>query len=117
MRDGMWGPIDIRHFSRIPCMSGRLATVEDIEVGRAVFSLRGAREAGARPSKHPLPCCAIFREQGGSSEVPVVVIQIEEVDRKCYVGFRHLTGGNAVAVSEEIELLAGPDDRFKQAVS
>ncbi len=112
MSEDLWGPIDIRELPRIPFLSGRLASVDDVKAGRAVFYLENTAEIGAKPGRQPLPCCAILREEGSGSEIPVVVIQIEEAEGKCYIGYRPLSGGNGIATPGEFEFLPGPDKRF-----
>ncbi len=76
-----------------------------------MFFLQNAEEIGAKPIGMHLPCCAILKEEG---ESPVVLIQAEEAGAKKYVGYRSLGGGNGICALEELELLSGPDARFRR---
>ena len=107
----LWGPIDIREWRRTPAVSGRLATEEDVSLGRAAFHLGGE---SARPYDLDLPAPAIVREEGVGEPTPVILIQAEELDDDTIaVGYRLLDGGNGVCMLSDCEVLAEPDERFQ----
>jgi hypothetical protein len=109
-QDKLWGPIDMKSWKATPCVSGRLATEQDVKGGRATFYIEGDRTT-LKPIALLLPACAILREE--KKETPVIVIQAEETPKSKTVGVRFLEGGNGVCMLEELELLAAPDARFK----
>ncbi len=108
--DKLWGPIDMRSWKSTPCVSGRLATEQDVKEGRATFYIAGDK-ATLKPIAMSLPACAILREE--KKETPVIVIQAEETPKSKTVGVRFLAGGNGVCTLEELEFLVAPDARFK----
>jgi hypothetical protein len=110
--DPLWGPLDIVRWTEVPTLAGRVAIERDVKEGRAVFYLQNAEEIGAKPIDMHLPCCAILKEK--DREIPVVLIQAEQADAKKYVGYRDLVGGNGICTLEELELLSGPDARFRR---
>ena len=51
----MWNEIDINKWTEVPCITGRIATEEDIKKGIAVFAI----PSGSKPYDVELPLCAI----------------------------------------------------------
>jgi hypothetical protein len=102
-------PIDIKRWRETPAVSGRTATDDDVNEGRAVFAV------GGEPVDLELPACAIVREEGVGEETPVIVIQAERIeDGTIAVGFRLLDGGGSgIAPFDDVELLSEPDERFR----
>jgi hypothetical protein len=43
----------------------------------------------------------------------VILVQAEEMPKVKTIGFRFLSGGNGVCTLAELEILKGPDERFK----
>ena len=107
-----WGPIDIAKWQETPATTRGLATENDVVEGRAVFYLQLSGDAAAEPFNLQLPACAVLHSKYGP-EIPVVVIQVELSDRQTIAGYRPLNGGNGVCSLPELEILEGPDDRFK----
>jgi hypothetical protein len=100
-------PIDISKWRTTPVISGRAATEEDVEAGRAVFAV------GGEPVDLDLPSCAIVREEGIGEPTAVVIIQAERVEGSVIVGFRLIDGGDGLAPLDDVELLGEPDERFR----
>jgi hypothetical protein len=113
MSDELWGEIDIQHWRGVPHISGRVASEEDVQSGRAVFYLGNPDEIGAQAYAIDLPQCAIITDEESGEQIPVIVIQSEQADDMIYVGYRYLGGGNGMCTLPEIELLSEPDDRFR----
>ena len=111
----LWGPIDVAAWKAVPCVSGRLATEDDVRAGRAVFYIHAGIGATVGATPVPIPCRA-FQIQS-TEEVPVIVIQAESVDGKTAVGIRYLAGGNGVCLLEELRVVPDHDDRFPIATS
>ena len=106
-----WGAIDINHWQEVPCLVGRVATDDDVRVGRATFYLGSPSEIGAEFADIDLPHCAI-RTDEHSQQIPVVIIQSERADDKHYIGFRFLDSGNGVGLRFEFQLLDAPNELF-----
>lgn len=109
----LWGPIDLKTWRSTPCMRGTLATEADVRAGRAVFHLGSDSADVARVGAQPLPCLGIQKLDGGR-ELPVVVVQVEEVPGKSFVGVRYVTGGNGVCFLSELELVDESDQRLSR---
>jgi hypothetical protein len=93
-------------------MAERLATEADVKEGRAVFFVTG--DPSVKPLDLALPCCAIWNDTEKKRAVPVIVIQAVQSAKVTAVGFRFLAGGNGVCLLSELEILKGPDERFKE---
>ena len=101
-------PIDVKQWQKTPAVSGRSATEDDVNAGRAIFAV------GGEPLDLDLPACAIVREEQIGEPTPVIVIQAERLDDGTIaVGYRLLDGGNGIAPFEDVELLSEPDERFR----
>jgi hypothetical protein len=109
--NAIWGPIEMSNWASTPCLRGRIALEQDVKDEKAVFFFGNPEEIFPQPVDVELPRCAIHRE----TNAPIIVIQCERADEKCYAGYRFLSGGNGLGFFEEIELLDGPDERFDSA--
>jgi hypothetical protein len=107
----LWGPIDMRTWKQVPCVTSRVVTQKDIDEGRAVFRIDGPPGA-VKPIELGLPRCAIWHDQKTKKDVPVVVVQAEEAGKIQAAGIRFLGGGNVACLLSELTLLEGPDERF-----
>jgi hypothetical protein len=103
-------PFGLADWRETPCLTGRAATQEDVGAGRAVFAASGAE---SKPIDLKLPRCAIHTDQQTGKKTPVIVVQAEDVRGNKTIGFRFLSGAQGVCLLFELELLDGPDDRFK----
>jgi hypothetical protein len=103
-------PIDLANWKETPCLTGRAATVDDVAAGRAMFAAPGS---DSKPIDLKLPRCAIHTDEKTGTKVPVIVVQAEDVGGKKTIGFRFLNGGTGVDMLFELQLLDGPDDRFR----
>lgn len=107
-----WGAIDINRWREVPCLTGSVATEDDVRVGRAAFYLQSPDEIGAGFEDIGLPHCAIWTDEH-QQRIPVVIIQSERAGDKHYVGFRFLNGGNGVGLRFEFHLLDVPNEIFQ----
>ena len=97
--------------------SGRVATQDDANAGRAVFYLDLSDGQESSPVDLDLPRCAILHEEG-EGDLPVIVIQAEEGNNgtvQLIAGYRPLTGGNGLCMLNQLELLLEPDYRFAES--
>jgi hypothetical protein len=110
----LWGPLSLKTWKNTPHVSGRAATEEDVEEGRACFFIDQIEMA---PHDMTIPACAIFRDVQSGEPEPVVVIQAESgSDDVVLVGIRFWNGGNGVATLDECKILKGPSKRFKAMI-
>lgn len=106
-----FGPFDIRDWKSVDVVTGRPATQADIDAGRAVFLVDGPTPS--KPVDVGLPRCAIWHNRAVKKDIPVVVIQAEEVAGGLQMaGVRFLAGDKTVCLLKDLILLAGPDERF-----
>lgn len=96
----LWGPISIGDWCNTPCLSGRIATEDDVTAGTAVFYIQGE----SSPVSMSLPCCAYQRLENGT-EQPVVIVQAEHAPHGIVLGVRPLNGGNSICLATEVRLL------------
>ena len=104
----MWEKIELKKWHEVPCITGRVATEEDIKNGIAVFTI----PSGSKPYDIQLPLCAMQIDEKTSERIPCIAIQIEEADNEVFIGVRYLDGGNGVGTPEDIELYEEPNDDF-----
>jgi len=81
----------------IECVSGRAATREDVDSGRAVFVLMDADKPIGIPIKIRLPQYAFHVDAETKKRTPCVVIQAEEARGQKLIGCRILSGGKIMA--------------------
>lgn len=94
----MWDPIELDDWKNVQCISGRVATEQDVKDGRAVFYTNVSE-----PYEIELPLFALQIEEGSDKKKPCVVIQIEKTPKGTAVGVRYIQGGNGVGMSHEFE--------------
>ena len=83
-------------------LTGRSATVTDVDAGKAVFSMDGKSQG---PLKIAIPQYAIWTDEYGTSH-PVVVVQAEEAPGGMQiVGLLKPDGSHAAATMPELQLL------------
>jgi hypothetical protein len=89
-------------------LSGRFATVGDVDRGEAVFSQRNDDGFPAEPYPIDIPQYAIWLDEDGT-KIPVVIVQAErqiaDKDGDPIFGLRGLEGEAIVATAPEGELL------------
>ena len=95
----MWEAINLETWKQVPVISGRVATENDVEEGRAVFYV----PSGSEPYETDLPLFALQAEEGANKKIPCVVIQIEITPEGTTVGVRYVEGGNGVGMANEFE--------------
>ncbi len=95
----MWEAIEVETWKSVPYISGRVATENDVQEGRAVFYI----PLGSEPYETELPLFALQLEEGSSEKIPCIAIQIENTSEGTTVGVRYLDGGNGVGMADDFE--------------
>jgi hypothetical protein len=112
MADELWGPITLKGWRKTPHVSGRPATKDDVDEGRACFFIDNLEMT---PHEMELPACALFTDAETGKREAVIVIQVEsEKSDPILAGIRFMGGGNGVATLSELKILKGPSKRFKE---
>ena len=104
----MWEKVNLNTWKTTPCISGKVATEEDIKNGIAVFSI----PTGSSPYEIDLPLCGIQVNEESGERTPCIVIQMEHHDGAVIIGVRYLDGGNGVGTNNDIEIYAEPTEEF-----
>ena len=104
----MWEEIKIENWNAVPCVSGRVATEQDIKEEKAVFYIPN----GSEPYETELPLFAVQIDEEKNTRVPCVVIQIEVCSAGTTVGVRYFDGGNGVGMANEFEFYNDIPEEF-----
>ena len=94
-----WPPLSSRGF-----ISGRAATVQDVDQGNAVFVAKVGGDAIGKPIDVPIPQYAFWIDERGK-RIPVIVVQAEEARGKQLFAFRDMEGQEHVCTGPELTLL------------
>lgn len=111
------GGFDFDDWDRLKPFFGRVATLDDVQSGRAVFALGDTQRP--YPLDMPLPQPAIWWDEEG--EKPVVIIQAEahtnaEDEEMEVFGLILPDGDGAVALTEDVDLVDAADATWRQLV-
>jgi len=110
--ENLWGSIDLERWRETPCVVKRLATVEDVQTGHAVFYVENPSETDSNPIDLDLPRWGLLTGENGDVS-PVILVQAERHSvEKVLIGYRPLDGGNGICTIDEVAVLDGPDGRF-----
>jgi hypothetical protein len=86
---------------------GRAATVEDIDLGEAIFCQQSGQENLAKPWPVQIPQYALLRDENGAL-IPAVLVQAEahitDPEGEPIYGLRLMDGSEVVATGGEVEL-------------
>ncbi|MEM1389746.1 MAG: hypothetical protein AAGG45_01600 [Pseudomonadota bacterium] len=96
----LWGPIVIDDWQSTAATTDRVADEEDVKAGRAVFYIDGV----SQHHEMPIPSLARWLSSEPPGEI-VVIIQAEVMNQGVALGVRPLSGGNAVVMLEDVEVL------------
>ncbi len=105
MTENNFGPVELNNWKEVPFTKGRIATQEDIDLGKAVFRLDGKGETHT-PLEIEIPSLAYHVDQETEEKTKVVVIQGEQVGEQRIVGVRYLNGGNGACLLFELEFIS-----------
>lgn len=111
------GGFDFDDWDRLKPFTGRVATLDDVQAGRAVFALGDTSRP--YPLDMELPQPAIWWDEEG--EKPVIIVQAEahtndEDEEMEVLGLILPDGDGAVALMEDVDLVDASDVTWRQLV-
>lgn len=112
------GGFDIDDWSRLTPFNGAVATLDDVQSGRAVFALGDTEEA--RVIEMDLPQPVIWWEEDG--EQAAVIVQAEahvgpDGELMEVLGLILPDGGGAVALLDDVDLVDDTDPTWRDLVA
>jgi hypothetical protein len=116
--DADGGGFDVDDWMRLTPFAGAVASLDDVQAGRAVFAL--ADTAEPRPIDMPLPQPLIWWEEDG--EQAAVAVQAEthvgpDGEEMDVLGLILPDGGSAVALMEDVDLVDDTDPTWRDLVT
>lgn len=116
--DGDGGGFDVDDWSRLKPFVGKVADLDDVQAGRAVFALADTDDA--RVIVMDLPQPLIWWEEDG--EQAAVAVQAEshlnaEGEAMEVLGLILPDGGSAVALMEDVDLVDDTDPTWRDLVT
>jgi hypothetical protein len=112
------GGFDVDDWSRLGAFRGAVATLDDVQAGRAIFAI-GDTET-PRPIEMELPQPVIWWEEDG--EQAAVAVQAErhigpDGEQMDVLGLILPDGGAAVALLEDVDLVDDTDPTWRELVA
>ncbi len=112
------GGYDVDDWSRLQAFTGAVATLDDVQAGRAVFAL--AETVDPHPLEMELPQPVIWWEEDG--EQAAVAVQAEEHrdpdgETMEVLGLILPDGGSAVALLDDVDLVDDTDPTWRELVA
>jgi hypothetical protein len=101
--------IDLKNWTDIPHVTGRVATESDVNSGAATFLIDGQGQEH-KPLNIQIPALAFQTDMDTKEKTPVVVIQGEQVGEQQVVGIKYLDGSDGVCTIGEMEFVNSPSD-------
>ena len=102
-------PITFGNWKEIPVFSGQLATKDDVDNGKALFS---TIEAEGELCEMDLPFCAFYTEKETRKKFSIVAFQAETAHKEVIIGATKIDGETVVCVLSELEIINDPDQEF-----
>jgi len=112
------GGFDVDDWSRLTPFAGTVATLDDVQAGKAVFALGDTEEARVIDMELPQP--VIWWEEDG--EQAAVIVQAEahvgpDGDLMEVLGLILPDGGGAVALLDDVDLVDDTDPTWRDLVA
>ncbi len=112
------GGFDVDDWSRLTPFAGAVATLDDVQAGKAVFALGDTEEARVIDMQLPQP--VIWWEEDG--EQAAVIVQAEahvgpDGDLMEVLGLILPDGGGAVALLDDVDLVDDTDPTWRDLVA
>ena len=116
--DADGGGFDVDDWTRLQAFAGAVATLEDVQAGRAVFALGDTQRP--RPLDMELPQPVIWWDEDG--EQGAVAVQAEahggpDGEVLEVLGLILPDGGSAVALLEDVDLVDDTDPAWRELVA
>ena len=104
--DDLWGAVSLDNWEDVLFIKDRIATEEDVKLGRAVFYLENEGTGTEHQALDiQIPSLAHQIDQETKEKKLVIVIQAEKADEQEVIGLRYFEGGNAVCLLFELEFV------------
>ena len=104
--DDLWGVVSLDTWEDVLFIKDRIATEEDVKLGRAVFYIENEGTGTEHQALDiQIPSLAHHIDQDTGEKKLVIVIQAEKTDEQQVIGLRYLEGGNAVCLLFELEFV------------
>ena len=112
------GGFDVDDWSRLKAFAGAVATLDDVQAGKAVFAMGDTEDARVIDMELPQP--VIWWEEDG--EQAAVIVQAEahvgpDGDLMEVLGLILPDGGGAVALLEDVDLVDDTDPTWRDLVA
>ncbi|MDY3351823.1 hypothetical protein PG357_07465 [Riemerella anatipestifer] len=99
-------PLNLQNWRNTPSTNNRVATIEDVEKGRAVFVIENVSPSSLKPYKIELPKLAYWNDVELGQRKLVVIIQVEETPDGIITGYKDFEGKYGVGFFYEFEILS-----------
>jgi hypothetical protein len=112
------GGFDIDDWSRLKAFTGAVATLEDVQAGRAVFALGDTLDP--RALDMPLPQPVIWWDDDGEQAAVAVQAEAhttEDGETMEVLGLILPDGGGAVALLDDVDLVDDSDPAWRELVA
>jgi hypothetical protein len=112
------GGYDVDDWTRLKAFSGAVATLDDVQAGRAVFALSDTLDA--RPLEMELPQPVIWWEDDGEQAAVAVQAEThttEDGETMEVLGLILPDGGGAVALLDDVDLVDDSDPTWRDLVT
>ena len=105
---------DIRNWKNIDHVSGRTATQDDVDAGRASFVIDGGRSTAMEME---IPSVVVRKNEQTEEELIAIVIQAEQIGEHQLIGIRYADGRVGACPLSEITFVEDPQKEFDRFLS
>jgi len=112
------GGFDVDDWMRLQAFTGAVATLDDVQAGRAVFAL--GETTAPRPLDMPLPQPVIWWDEDGEQAAVAIQAEAHETDEgetMEVLGLILPDGAGAVALLEDVDLVDDTDPTWRDLVA
>lgn len=112
------GGFDVDDWTRLQPFAGAVATLDDVQAGRAIFAL--SETTAPRPIDMPLPQPVIWWDEDGEQAAVAIQAEAHETDEgetMEVLGLVLPDGGGAVALLEDVDLVDDTDLTWRDLVA
>jgi hypothetical protein len=111
------GGFDVDDWGRLAAFAGAVASLDDVQAGRAVFAL--ADTGDPRPLDMPLPQPLIWWSDDGEQAAVAVQAEVHQTDDETMevLGLILPDGAGAVTLLEDVDLVDDTDPEWRRMVA